>query len=487
MHDLHDKITGQRGSALIVVLAASLIIAGAGYGFLLTVTTESHAQRQRTEHAKAIYTAEAGAADAVSNVIPNMDPDVTTATLGSEEEPIAFGGGAYRVSISAEEDDTYTVVSQAKYGQEDVTIVSRWGREYHPLRDYAIYSGNRTEAANDLVLSGSGSSRDIINGKVYVTGNLELAGQSEVHGKAVATGAITGNPVDGPAIEDAPKVDPPDLKAMKYDEIADFKIDAATTFDYRGRIPASDPRHIFVKEFRSDLAGDVGFEFDNTNYFFGDPWEGSNIDEVSVSAAGNNKVYFVDGNLWIEPQGQVSRLIKSPLNGTQITIVVRGNIYFADTLSYDDVDKDAILFIALTDGESFRDQNGNNQYDPGEPILHDDGDGLYQGPREGSGNIFFGDPNGGPLGHVHGYMYADNYFQDHVLDGPDGRPLPFEVTGFMSAGEQVQIKRDFGGDHAKMKVNFDSRVVDGKVTVPGFPEKESAGALGLLSWRLVTP
>ena len=117
--------------------------------------------------------------------------------------------------------------------------------------------------------------------------------------------------------------------------------------------------------------------------------------------------------------------------------------------------------------------------------IYERGDGVYEGPIEGSGNVFFGDPNGGDLGHVHGFMYADNYFMDHVLNGTSKDPLPFEVTGFMSAGEQVQIRRDFNGKHAKMTVNFDPRVVDGSIALPGFPEREGVGEMSLLSWRFL--
>jgi hypothetical protein len=129
--------------------------------------------------------------------------------------------------------------------------------------------------------------------------------------------------------------------------------------------------------------------------------------------------------------------------------------------------------------------NGNNQYDAGEPLLHDDGDGVYEGPREGSGNIHFGDPNGGPLGHVQSFMYADNHFQDHVLEGTGGAPLPFDVTGFMSAGEEVRINRDFGTGHARMGVHFDSRIVNGTLTFPGFPTATARGPLRMVSWRVV--
>jgi hypothetical protein len=206
------------------------------------------------------------------------------------------------------------------------------------------------------------------------------------------------------------------------------------------------------------------------------------------TTAGNNKTYFVDGNLWIEPQGQNSQLINSPPEGTLITIVVKGNIYFADGLLYDNDEMDGILFIALTDGESYTDQNGNNQYDAGEPILHDDGNGAYDGPAEGSGNAFFGDPNGGPLGHVHGFMYADNHFEDHVLDGPGGDPLPFEVSGFFSAGEQIRIQRDYGSTHAQMILNYDARLGSGEKTLPMFPTIGGGGKgdFSIMSWRIIS-
>ncbi len=474
----------ERGTVLVVCLSATMLIAGLSYGFMSMVALESNAERARGEQSKALYIAEAGAADAVANFLPTVEVGTTT-YLGTRKDPMTFGGGAYWATVVGEADRTYTVVSNASYGRSSLSIETRWGREFHPIRDYAIFSGNRSASATSgLALGGTGTKNDVVNGKVYVHGDLALNEQSEISGNALATGEITGNPVGGEARPHVAAIAPPDLSAMKYDEIADFKIDATAPFNLSGRLPATDPRHIFVKNFRTDLAT-AGFAFDNTNYFLGDPYESSGIDRISVSYDGNNKVYFVDGNLWIEPMGDTSRIVKSPVDGTRIAIVVRGNIYMSDALSYENPELDALLFIALTDGESYTDLDGDNQFDAGEPILHDDGDGVYEGPREGSGNIMFGDPNGGPLGHVHGYMYADNYFQDHVLDGGNDQPLPFEVTGFMSAGEEVRIRRDFNGRHAKMTVNFDARVVDGVITLPGFPEKEAAGEIGLLTWRLL--
>ena len=479
-----SRHAAQRGTVLVVCLSASVLIAGLSYCFLSSVVLEGNAQRARTELTKCTYIAEAAASDAVTNLVPTLDTG-DTADLGSESAPTRFGGGVYWATVTAEADRTYTVVASALYGRESVSIETRWGREFHPLRDYAIFSGNRSGATGAaLLLGGNGSKKDIVNGKVYVNGDLTLGGQSQVLGDAVATGLITGTPT-GEAHDHAQAIQTPDLRTMNYDQIADFKVDGSAPFNALGRLPSSDPRHIFVKNFRTDLSTKFGFKFDNTNYFFGDPYESANIDKVSVAYNGNEKIYFIDGNLWIEPLGDTSQIVKSPVDGTRITVVVKGNIYMCDGVQYENTERDALLFIALTDGESYTDLDGDNQYDTGEPILHDDGDGIYEGPREGSGNIHFGDPNGGGLGNVHGFMYADNYFQDHVLDGTNGQPIPFEVTGFMSAGEQVRIKRDFNGKHAKMTVNFDSRVVNGDIVLPGFPEKEAAGEIGLLSWRLL--
>jgi hypothetical protein len=65
-----------------------------------------------------------------------------------------------------------------------------------------------------------------------------------------------------------------------------------------------------------------------------------------------------------------------------------------------------------------------------------------------------------------------------VLEGTGRSPLPFDVTGFMSAGEEVRIRRDFGTGHARMGVKFDSRIV-------GFPEAAGRGPLRQISWRIV--
>jgi hypothetical protein len=473
----------EKGMVIVTTVLLILVVAALCYAFLTNTVSLDREHHGRTEQTKALYVAEAATSIAAVETLRDMELGEVR-EVGSPDNPIPYEGGTYWFEAISHTDGSYTLLVRATHARTALALETRWERALHAIRDHAIFSGNLGhDASHDLEFGGTGRSADVVDGKVYAAGSVTVRGGAAVHGDVTATGVVSGV-VDGDVVQNAPRVEPPDLAAMNYHEIADFKIDATARFDSRGRLPASDPRHIFVKEFRDDLATSAGFHFDNTNYFLGDPWEAADLTRISVPSAGNNKIYYVDGNLWVEPQGTEQRVVKSPPGGTVITIVVKGNVYISDTLRYDAA-KDGILFIAMTDGESYNDRNGNNQFDAGEPLLHDDGDGVYEGPSEGSGNVHFGDPNGGPLGHVQAFMYADNHFEDHVLEGTGRSPLPFDVTGFMSAGEEVRINRDFGTGHARMGVKFDSRIVNGSLSFPGFPEAAGRGQLRQISWRIV--
>ena len=474
----------ERGTVLVVVLGMVVMLGIACSAFLMMSISSNREQSTTIHRRKALYVAEGGITEALVQLAPTLIVG-TPAMLGTEAEPQAVLGGRYWVTGRRSVDGTIELVGTGQYRNERVTIAANF-EQNASLRDFAVYAGNSSgDPDYEFNLGGVGPTADAVTGDVYVSGDITLTGDSTLDGDAYVTGIVTGNPITGSEHESTPPVAPPDLSAMNYAATSDFYIDVSTPFDGSGNLPEGDPRHIFVKDFRSDLATDAGFVFNNDNYFLGDPHEGANLTRVSVPPAGNNKVYYVDGNVWIEPQGITSQLVNSPPEGTVITIVVRGNIYFSDYLQYDDPAHDGILFIALSDGESYTDLDGDNQYDIGEPLLHDDGDGIYEGNAEGSGNIHFGDPNGGPLGDVHGFLYAENHFEDHVLDGVDGEPLPFSVTGFLSAGEQLRINREFGGGHAEMTIDYDSRVQDGTLDFPGFPGGGGPGNSWQLScWRV---
>ncbi|MCB9907635.1 MAG: hypothetical protein H6830_07955 [Planctomycetes bacterium] len=471
------------GMVLIPALIMVVILGLASSAFMMMSISSSQETHTATDMRRALYVAEAGMADALVQLAPTLATDVP-GNLGTENAPVASPGGSYWVTGTKDVAGMLTLVATGRRGNQKVTVTGNF-EEPLSLRDFAVYAGNHSgDAGYDFHMGGTGSSADTIQGKIFIGGDVDLTEDSEVVGDATATGEITGNPITGNEFEHAPAVHGPDLAAMNYASTADFHIDATTTFDGSGRLPSTDPRHIFVKNFRTDLATSAGFAFDNTNYFLGDPYEGSSLSRISVPAAGNRKVYYVEGNLWIEPDGTTSSIINSPPEGTVITIVVKGNIYFADNFVYDP-NKDGVLFVAMSDGESYTDLDGDNQYDVGEPILHDDGDGIYQGKAEGSGNIFFGDPNGGPIGDIQGFLYAENHFEDHVRNSGAGDPLAFSVDGFLSAGEQVRVNRDWSGGHEPMEVTYDSRIEDGVLGLPGFPGSTSSRSdWTLRCWRV---
>ena len=488
-----SSLRSQNGFALLITLAIMAMLAVVAVMAIDTATDESDMSFNQLHSDEAFYTALAGIEYAKAELEDSAD-------WRAGQYQVQFDQGVFTTivldsTVRPALKDTVLVrsVGQNKGGRSIVEVLMIQ-EKYHPLFNHAIYAGNYTEydSAADtqnyistMEFGGAGSTKDSIDGDIWFNGHIDVSGDAVINGTAYAGGEFTGNEPTDTALVHESYLEPPDLKAQNYQSTADFYVGNSSPWDAYGHITASDPRHIFVKNFRSDLSTTMGYNFDNTNFFLGDPYQGINIDKISVSASGNKKVYFVDGNLWIEPNGETSRLINSPPDGTQITIVVKGNIYFSDNLAYDNPAKDGLAFIAMTDGESYTDNNGNGQYDPGEPILHDDGDGIYEGPSEGSGNIRFGDPNGGPLGDINAFLYAENNFEDYVLDGPDGTPQQFSVNGMLSAGNQLRINRDFPGGHSPMDVTYDSRLQQGLLDLPGLPKRHltASGGWAQVGWR----
>jgi len=493
---MFSSLQKNRGSAFLITICLIGLLTLVALMAVDFSTTDVEVSFNQQHEEKAFYAAESGVerAMAVLKTNPNWRAGFVNQTVGNESYSVQVLDSMTQPSL----DDTLMIRatgnSETSRSIIEVLLVAA---KFHPLYEHAIYAGNREEYDSslapdsqnytyDIEFGGTGSESDSITGNIWMNGHADVNGGAVINGSADVGGTYSGNAATGGMTESADYLKPPDLKSMNYETTADFKVNSSTTFDGSGRISSTDPRHIFVKNFRTDLMPTKGYTFTNTNYFLGDPWEGSNLTNISVSSDGNHKTYFVDGNLWLEPQGEIQSIIKSPPDGTQITIVAKGNIYFNDALLYDNDALDAVAFIAMTDGESYTDMDGDNVYDPGEPLLFDDGDGIYEGPKEGSGNVYFGDPNGGPLGEVNAYIYAENNFEDYVLDGNTGEPLDFEVNGMFSAGNLVRINREFNGKHAQMKVNYDDRLIKGTINLPGLPPVNvGIGDWVAVSWREV--
>lgn len=277
----------------------------------------------------------------------------------------------------------------------------------------------------------------------------------------------------------------------------------------------------------SKISGNGGTT--NANYFLGDWHYGSSGETITIDPSQNNKTYYVPGNLWIETNGYGPQIKTTDGSPVRITVVATGNIYFADQLLHSDYpasasktvtsssydwnatpNKDAIALIAMASpangaitSDSYTDNNNDGKWNPGEPILHADGSvtqtnastpsSFYKGPKEGTGNVYYGDPNTGPLGLVNSYIYAQNNFDDYALNTISGevKPQPFVLNGNMSAGNEIRINRDFletDGTpfHAKMTVRYDPRLQSGAVSLPNLPNQvtgTTAGGVSILSWR----
>lgn len=289
-----------------------------------------------------------------------------------------------------------------------------------------------------------------------------------------ATGTIDGMPSPGTGQQAATGTDealaPPDLNKMYYerprsasapsDAASEWGHDvdvAAAPFNSSGRVNNSDdPAHIFVKNPSNRTYTKIPGKND---YFLEDPTDssyGNSSQFLNVKDNGNEKVYYVNGNVYLHNPNTYDFMFREP--GTRITIVANGNITISDEFWYNGGvanPQDSLALIA--------------RKDPNVP---------------NSGNIYLGDGQFGTGGDVHAMLYAENNFVDVNLDTV-GQPY-LSVFGTMSAGNQVAINRD-GPRRTRLDVTLDERIVERRFLPPGLPQalsgQRSISVAG--SWELV--
>ncbi len=404
---------------------------------------------------------------------------------------------------------------------------------------------------------------DYVEGDVFVNGNAEIRGKTNVYGNIDATGTVSGRPVswedpvtsedkEGITTEGATNVVPPDLHAMNYMAMAQepggFVVQAGTDTS-----SVSNTSVDFINH-GSFVSGDDTYfnnnpdEFDRANFQFGQPGMSgqttyhtlTNLNQISGAG---DQIIYIKGNLWLETGRGAGFKVPSSTNGKKVTIVVEGNLYVSDELSYNDYAKDAFLFVVKGaaddpsttqhENESFvdgYDADGNfnaaymnGVYDEGERLINDEpagvaGHGTYNGPNEGQGNIYFGDRTQSWGGITDGFMYAEN--NGYLVTNVTEKEI-FGVRGFFSAGGildmgsaggpvnralvttttreeryrdrwgrwQTRTVTETKNAFTNYRVKFDSRIADGTISLKGMPAAQGGGFAGMsvVAWRELAP
>jgi hypothetical protein len=184
-----------------------------------------------------------------------------------------------------------------------------------------------------------------------------------------------------------------------------------------GHLPSGNAlRDIFVKN-PSDRSTECSSTTGN-DYFF-EPSSGFALGTEKTGAtpihAGNNKVYYVDGDVWVHSQSTYG----FKMDG-KVTIVATGNIHICDNIEYANKDS-ALGLIAL------------GKYDS-------------SGNLTSGGDIFFGDPRYGTMYVLSGMMFAakDFLFNADAVSRATAEPTSgFMVNGSFAAMGQVKVERDW--------------------------------------------
>ena len=420
----------------------------------------------------ALYAAESGIGEGLSEIAASMSTNVDpVAALGTEANPRALGGSTYWVTIDPVTDELYRLTATGNHRGSERTIETIVRAQSESVFHHAVFAGNTSDDPSyTLTFGGTGTQADRITGDVFVSGDLDITGDSKVTGELLASGTIDG----GTGTEGASRPTP-DIGVMDYENTADYNVaelfkSASWTSDGIGgsayQMPESSPAHILRKNPSDRTDETSGTAKDD--YFLEDPYEStSSTHRVSLSGMngnpgedGNEKVYYIDGNLWVHNKSYLDMYFETAGEGVKITFIAKGNVYFSDNVVLDNKEKDGVAFIAIKD------------------------DGVAD-----SGNIYLGDPRYGTLEEMNAYLYAENNFYDNNLSASGSATVT--INGIMSAGNHVDIDRDYvksdgSVQHSRLTVNFDDRVSSGDLEMPGLPGASSQdSSVTMLLWREV--
>jgi hypothetical protein len=512
-------LKNEKGLVLIVVIAIVVIFTITGMAVLTLAEQEVVLSRTEADKVKAFYLAEAGLAKMQEKLQKPLVGEINC----SLEESLEVG--SYNTELDTSQNPCY-VTSTGTSGNIDkkvrvqVTFLA-------PPFEHAVYAMNSGESDWDFQLRGNGNpvpfgffggekgGKDMINGNIFVNGDAYFFEESSVNpapapnpwqlkGDVGATGDISVQDSADISGETNPHSDHPDLVdlvSMNYENnnthnVARIFADAGVP---SGHLPSGNElRDVFVKN-PSDRSAECATT-SGDDYFFEPSTgfiEGNDKTAETPLHAGQNRIYYVDGDLWIHSRNDTFGF---NMDG-KATIVVTGDIHICDNLAYAD-DQSMLGLVAL---------------------------GKYSssGQLTSGGNIYFGDPTFGTMYIASGMMFAANDFLFNTSPVTRKKAEPttgFTVNGNFAAMGRVDIIRDWYTDgighsskakpacfipdfgenghwvdaetgiplsqtqidtlrHYQMIVNYDSRVRNQETQPPGLPRGGTRIFAGFSNWE----
>jgi hypothetical protein len=501
----------KKGIVLVIVIAVAVIFAIVGFATLSIAEQEISLTRIETDRAKAFYYAEGGLAKLSETLQRPITGDLNEVLT----ESILQGG--FSVTLDMSQNPCYAI-STGTSGTVEKSIRVQVNFLAPPFEN-ALFAMNgsggsyafKLRGTGNPVVGGGGTERggkDQINGNVYVDGDIFMYEESSVNpapapnkwgynGDVGATGSVSvagTSYVSGSVSQNVDKPAPVDLVSMDYahnntHNVAKIFSDASVTSGY---LPTGNElRDVFVKN-PSDRATECG-STTGSDFFF-EPSKGFAMGSYKKGQtplhAGDNRIYYVDGDVWVHSFGTYG----FNMDG-KVTIVATGDIHICDNIEY----KDSNSLLGLV---ALGKYNGSGQLTSG-------------------GNIFFGDPRFGTMYTASALMFAANdfLFNTDAVSRKTAEPTTgFTINGCFGAMNQVSMYRDWytkGGTaaaarydtaaskwvdaatgtqltstevgtlrHYQMILNYDDRVRDQATQPPGLP-RGGGGKIfdGFSNWK----
>ena len=311
----------EKGFVLIAVIVVVVIFAITAMAVLTLAQQEVTLSRVDEDKAAAFYLAEAGLAKMQEKLQKPFKDDINSAIEESLET------GYFKVELDTSKNPCYvTATGTSGNINEKVRVQVTF---LAPPFEHAIYAMNSDESDWDFQLRGKGNpvssghsgtesgGKDKVNGDIFINGDAYLFEESSVNpapapnpweskGDVGATGDIhvqdSAN-ISGDANPHSEHPDLVDLEAMDYEHnnthnVAQIFDDAGVSSGYLPN--GNDLRDVFVKN-PSDRTTECATTSGN-DYFFepsGGIVAGTAKDGSTPINVGDNRVYYIDGDLWI--------------------------------------------------------------------------------------------------------------------------------------------------------------------------------------------